>query len=109
MTCSSPPRAHFLQIRLKLLEKRVPRRDRDDGHLAIDQRERPVLELARSVGLRMDVRDLLQFERAFHGDRVVDAAAEKEGMPVAREPAAPGCHRGLQAEHAADGGRKVAQ
>ena len=81
--------AHFLQVRLELLEQRIVRRDRDDRHLGIDQRERPVLQLAGGIGLGVDVRDLLQLERAFERDRIVQAAAEEQRVLLLRERAAP--------------------
>ncbi len=71
-------RAHFLQVALELLEQRVVGRDRDDRHLRVDQRERAVLELARGIGLGVDVADLLQLQRAFERDRVVQAAAQEQ-------------------------------
>ena len=39
-------RAHFLHVRLQLLEQVIVRRDRDDRHVLVDQRQRAVLELA---------------------------------------------------------------
>ena len=48
------------------------------GISEVDERERPVLELARGVGLGVDVADLLQLQRAFERDRIVHAAAEEE-------------------------------
>ena len=70
-------RADFLQVGLQLVEQRVARRDGDHRHVAVHQRERPVLQLARGIRLGVDVRDFLQLERAFHRDRVVHPAAEE--------------------------------
>jgi hypothetical protein len=42
------------------------------------QRQRAVLELAGRVGLGVDVADLLELERAFQRDRVVQAAAQEQ-------------------------------
>src|SRR5437016_1630063 len=72
------PRAHFLEVRLELLEQRIVGRDRDDGHRRVDQRERTVLELARGVRLAMDVRNLLELERALEGNRIVQAAPQEK-------------------------------
>ena len=33
-----------------------------------------MLQLSRRVSLRMNIGDFLEFQRAFHGDGVVDAA-----------------------------------
>ena len=48
------------------------------GMLLVDERDRPVLHLAGRIALGVDVGDLLQLQRAFERDRVVDAAAEVE-------------------------------
>ena len=52
---------------------------RDDRHLLVDERDRPVLHLAGRIAFGVDVGDLLQLQRAFERDRVVDAAAEDTG------------------------------
>jgi hypothetical protein len=44
-----------------------------------------VLEFAGGVGLGVDVGDFLELERAFHGDRVVVAAAEEERVLLVGE------------------------
>ena len=36
-------RAHFLQVRLQLVEERIARRDRHHWHVAVDKRKRAVL------------------------------------------------------------------
>ena len=77
--------AHFLQVALELLEQRVVGRHRHHRHLGGDERQRAVLELARRVGLGVDVADLLELQRAFERDRVVQAAAEEERVLLARE------------------------
>ena len=56
----------------------VARGDGHHGHVLVDQGDRAVLHLAGRVALGVDVGDLLELERAFEGDRVVDAAAEVE-------------------------------
>ena len=77
-------RLHFLHVADHLLEHVIVRRDRDDRHLLVDQRDRPVLHLAGRIALGVDVRDLLQLERAFERDRVVDAAAEEQEVGARR-------------------------
>ena len=78
-------RAHFLQVRLQLLEQVVVRRDRDDRHVFVDERERAVLQLARRIRLGVDVRDFLELQRAFHRDRVHRAAAEEQRVVLVGE------------------------
>jgi hypothetical protein len=75
-------RAHFLQVALELLQQRVVGRHRHHRHLGGHQRQRAVLELAGRVGLGVDVADLLELERAFERDRVVQAAAEEERVSL---------------------------
>jgi len=48
---------YFLEVGFQLLEQVVVGRHRDDRHIGIHQRQRPVLELARGVALGMDVGD----------------------------------------------------
>ena len=55
-----------------------------------------MLELAGGVGLGVDVRDLLQLERAFEGDRKVGAAPEEKGVLALRKFLRPGLHQGLE-------------
>ena len=71
-------RLHLLHVADHLLEHMVARRDRDDRHLLVDERDRAVLHLAGRIAFGVDVRNLLELQRAFEGDRVVDAAAEVE-------------------------------
>ena len=71
-------RLGFLDVADHLLEHVIVRRDRDDRHLLVDERDRAVLHLAGGIALGVDVRDLLQLQRAFERDRIVDAAPEVE-------------------------------
>ena len=65
-----PPRATTsCMLRRGLLEQLVARRDHDHRHVLVDQRDRPVLQLARGIALGVDVGDLLELQRAFEGDR----------------------------------------
>ena len=102
-------RAHLLQVALELFEQRVVGRDRDHRHLRGDERERAVLELAGRVGLGVDVADLLELQRAFERDRIVQAAAEEERVLLARELLAPGDDLRLEREHGLHRHRQVAQ
>ena len=60
----------------------------------VEQRDRPVLHLARRVGVGRDVGDLLELERALeaHGQADVAAEVEEEAgvLPVLGDPAATG-------------------
>ena len=79
-------RLRFLDVADHLLEHVIVRRDRDDRHLLVDERDRPVLHLAGRVALGVDVGDLLQLERALERDRVVDPAAEEQEVAALVEP-----------------------
>ena len=78
----------LLDVADHLLEHVIVRRDRDDRHLLVDERDRPVLHLAGRIALGVDVRDLLQLQRAFERDRIVDAAAEVQEVARAGRTAA---------------------
>ena len=78
-------RGDFLHVGDRLLEHRVARREHDDRHRLVDQRDRPVLQFARRVALGVDVGELLQLQRAFERERIGGAAAEIEHVAGARE------------------------
>ena len=48
------------------------------GTVVVDQRDRPVLHLARGIAFGVDVADFLELQRAFERHRIVWAAAEVE-------------------------------
>ena len=79
---------HLLHVAHHLGQRPAPSRDGHDRHLLVQQRDRPVLELARSVALSVDVRDLLQLQRTLEGDRKVDPAAHIQGVARVRVPPA---------------------
>ena len=56
-------------------------------HLLVDEGDRSVLHFAGRIALGVDVRDLLQLQRAFEGDRIVDPAAEIQEVGPVVEPA----------------------
>ena len=90
-------RLRFLDVADHLLEHVVVRRDRDDRHLLVDERDRAVLHLAGRIALGVDVRDLLQLQRALERDRIVDARARDRGSRCAgrtawRSPRSCGSH-----------------
>ena len=59
----------------------VPGGQDDDRHLPVDQGDGAVLHLTSRIAFRMDIRDLLQFQRPFQGDGVVDPSPEIEKIP----------------------------
>ena len=71
-------RLDLLEVALHLLEDLVAGRQGHHRHLLVDQGDGAVLHLAGGVAFGVDVGDLLELERAFEGDGVVDAAAEEE-------------------------------
>src|SRR5207237_3981690 len=70
--------AHFLHVGADLLVDRVAERDRNDRQLLVDERVRAVLHLSRRRAFGVDVRELLELERALERGRVVHAAPEEE-------------------------------
>src|SRR3546814_9096773 len=72
LTHSFPPR------RSSDLQQVVVRGHRDDGHVRIDQGQRPMLELAGGIGLGMDIGNLLELERTFQRDRKQRATTEEQ-------------------------------
>ena len=62
-------RHDFLHVGDGLLEQRVMRRDDDDRHVLVDQRDGAVLHLAGGIAFGVDVGDFLQLQRAFQRQR----------------------------------------
>ena len=50
--------------------------DYDHGHLLRDEGDRSVFHFGGRITLGMDIRDLFEFEGAFHGYREIIAATE---------------------------------
>ena len=71
-------RGHFLQVRGGLFEHLIHRGEGDDRRQFVDESDGPVLQLAGGIALGMDVADLLQLQRAFHGQREHRATAEEQ-------------------------------
>ena len=70
--------SHFFHIAADLLVNGVLQSDRDDRQILVDQRVRSVFHLAGRRAFGVDVRKLLELERALERGRVVHAAAEEE-------------------------------
>src|SRR5215212_9700858 len=79
-------RFRLLDVPQHLLEDVIVRRDRDDRHLLVDERDRAVLHLPRGIPFRVDVRDLLQLQRSLESYWIVDAAPEIEKVAALVEP-----------------------
>ncbi len=61
-----------------LLVQAVLKGDAQHRHLLVDERNWPMLHLASRVAFGMDVADFLQLQRAFKGNRIVDAAPQEQ-------------------------------
>ena len=87
--------------------------DADYGEGLVDEGVGAVLHLAGGVAFGVDVGDLFEFECAFEGDGVVDAAAEEEevvgGVEEAGELFALGGERAAAGGCGGRGLRKVAE
>ena len=76
---------HLFQVRSCLfvahhreLIVRIAGRDDHDWQVFVDQGIRTVLHLASRVAFRVDVGDFFQLQRAFEGDRIMYATAQKK-------------------------------
>ena len=78
-------RRDLLHVGHRLLEHAIVRRDHDHRHVLVDQRDRPVLQLAGGIAFGVDVGDFLELERAFERQRIAGAAAEIEHVAALRE------------------------
>jgi hypothetical protein len=101
--------AHFLHVALELFQQCVVGRHRHHRHLVGHQGQRAVLEFTGRVGLGVDVADLLELERTFQRNGVVQAAAQEEGVLLARKVFAPGDDLRLQRQHGLQRHGQVAQ
>ena len=102
-------RLDFLEVGLELVEQAVVGGDGDDGHVAVDQGERAVLEFAGGVGFGVDVGDFLELECAFERDWPMPASAEEEGVAAMGDALRPGLDAGLEFQPTGDGDGQVAQ
>jgi len=59
--------------------------DEEHRQALVDQRVWTMLHLTRRITLRVNVRDLLQLQRAFESDREIDATTEIEKVGRAEE------------------------
>ena len=73
-----PARLDFLDVGHRLVEQLLVARERNDETARIDERDGAVLELSGGIRLGVDVGDLLELERGFKRDGVVDVAPDEE-------------------------------
>ena len=66
------------QVGGRLVEERAGRRHDDHRHAPVDERDGAVLELAGGEAFGMDVGELLELERPFHGDGIAGAPPDIE-------------------------------
>lgn len=78
-----PARLDLLDIGHRLVKQFLVARERNDETARIDERDGAVLELSGGVRLGVDVGDLLELERGFERDGVVDVAPDEEERAVA--------------------------
>ena len=71
---------NLLHVRDRLLEHAIVRRNHDHRHGLVDERDRPMLELAGGIAFGMDVRNFLELERTFQRDRKARAPTEIENV-----------------------------
>ena len=108
-----PPRALTSCTLPSILSKTWScRRDGDDRHLLVDQRDRAVLHLASGIAFGVDVGDLLQLQRAFERDREVDTRGPDTGSRAAgriawRSPRSVGSHFSACFDQAAAAGERL--
>jgi hypothetical protein len=102
-------RAHFLHVRLHLLQQRIVGRDHHHRHVLVHQRQRAVLELAGGIGLGVDIGDFLQFQGAFQRHRIMHAAAQEERVVLFRKAVRPGLDLRLQVQRMLHRAGQVAQ
>ena len=76
-------RLNLLQVADRLVINVHLRSQHDNRHACHDERQRTVLQLACGIRLRMDIRNLLQLQRALQCNGIVQAASQKERVLAA--------------------------
>src|SRR6185295_997956 len=102
-------RAHDLHVGFQLVEQVVVRRDDDNRHFLIDERQRSVLELTSRIGLSVDIGNLLELERAFHSNRPHRAAAQEQSVILFGELLRQETQLAIHLEHLLHSDRRVNQ
>src|SRR5439155_113412 len=95
-------RPHLLDVAEHTLVGAVARHERHDRERVGDECDRTVLHLAAGVALGVDIRDLLELERALEGDGVLEPAPQIEEIARVRELAGEGHDLAVQLERLLD-------
>jgi len=69
--------------------------------MVVHQRQGPVLQFSRRIGLGVNIGNLLEFERAFEGDGELLAATEKQGVLLFHIGFKGGFDQGVQLQYLA--------
>ncbi len=77
-------RDDFLRIRCRFFEQTVIRRNDDNRHVFVNQRDGAVFHLARCVTFGVDIGNFFQLQRAFKCDGIGRAAAEVKHVACLR-------------------------
>ncbi len=70
----------FFDIGLQLLQQLIAWCDGDDRHGFSDQGQGAMLQLAGGIAFGVDVADFFQLQRTFHGNGVMHATAQEQGV-----------------------------
>ena len=76
------PGFHLHQIAHRLFVQPILRRQHDHRHILIDEGDRTMLHLSRSISFGMDIRDFFQLQCAFERNREVDATTEEQEVAL---------------------------
>src|SRR5579875_3547989 len=71
-------RLHLLYVRHDFVIGAAPRSERQHEHAWLNERDRPVLQLAPRISLGVNVGDLLELKRPLEGRRIADAAPNEQ-------------------------------
>lgn len=82
---ASAARFDFLEVRECFFVGGILWRDDDDGESVVDEGNGTVFHFAGGVGFGVNVRNFLEFKRAFEGDGVEEISAEEEERVCAEE------------------------
>src|SRR5215470_15184015 len=82
---NSVPDLDFFDIPHRLTVNRILWGKYNDRHLRIDQGDGTVLHFTGGIAFGMNIRNLLQFERAFHRHRTMDPSAEIQEIAIPPE------------------------
>ena len=77
--------ANFFNVGLQFFQQFVVRRNHDNRHIGINQRQRTVFQFACGISFSVNIRDLFQLQRTFQRNRVLIAAAQEQRMVFIRE------------------------